>query len=543
MDQTNAISQLPAGAFETAVLAVATLAVAWPSARSSKARPVRLAASFLIPIFLLVPPPAGALLCAAIAVTGLGAGLAGPGDGGRSSVLGIACAGALVQTLAMMLPPAWILDPQARAILLALLFVAFHAITWGVAAGLGLLGGSRGWSGWGGSPRLALWELGNIPLAWLLDETIRSARQADFLIITSTAIVAGLWSARYAASRHAARRADRALANRSAELAVLQSLAREILTSVDLDRLYRVIERECRKIFRCDFFVLATVSRETGEIRATYRSLSDPDPRSAQFDPDDGLISWVVRERERLRVDDFREPEASPDFHPRIVDPAVRSGIAVPLLVDGRAVGVISVQSRAPGAYEDHHLNLLETIGHQAAAAIENARQYERATTDSLTGLLARDVFFVRVEEEYQRALRYNLSFALLMLDIDRFKEVNDRHGHPTGDKYLQAFGGAIRRTLRAADLASRYGGDEFCLLLPETDLSAARRIAERLRGSLAALQVEAGTFVLRATVSIGIAAFPNHDGGDVRTLLLRADQALYRAKRDGRNRVIPFAA
>jgi diguanylate cyclase (GGDEF)-like protein len=188
-------------------------------------------------------------------------------------------------------------------------------------------------------------------------------------------------------------------------------------------------------------------------------------------------------------------------------------------------------------------MSVLATIAQQAAVAVENARHYALATIDSLTGLHLRDYFFRRFEEEYTRAKRYSGAFSILMLDLDGFKEINDRQGHLAGDRYLRALGAAIKGRMRGADLACRYGGDEFCVLLPETDLAGARPIAERLRQALAHLVVDVDDASLRTTVSIGIASYPEHDTGEIKGLLLRADQALYQAKRAGRDRVVPFAA
>jgi two-component system, cell cycle response regulator len=226
-----------------------------------------------------------------------------------------------------------------------------------------------------------------------------------------------------------------------------------------------------------------------------------------------------------------------------MVNASVRSILAVPLLVGERVVGVLSVQSRRASAYDDHHLSALATIAQQAAVAVENARHYTLATIDSLTGLHLRDYFFRRFDEEYKRAKRYAGTFSVLMLDLDGFKDINDRQGHLAGDRYLRALGSAIKMRMRGADLACRYGGDEFCILLPETDLAGARPIAERLRLALARLVVEVEGASLRTTVSIGIASYPDHDTGEIKGLLLRADQALYQAKRSGRDRVVPFAA
>jgi diguanylate cyclase (GGDEF)-like protein len=250
-----------------------------------------------------------------------------------------------------------------------------------------------------------------------------------------------------------------------------------------------------------------------------------------------------VREKRALRIDDASAGASALPFEPHRIDRAVRSVIAVPLLVGERVVGVLSVQSRRQHAYDDHQLSVLATIAQQVAVAVENAHHYTQATIDSLTGLHLRDYFFRRFEEEYTRAKRYAGAFSILMLDLDGFKEINDRQGHLAGDRYLRALGVAIKERMRGADLACRYGGDEFCILLPETDLSGARPIAERLRQALAHLMVDVDGGVLRTTVSIGIASYPEHDTGDIKGLLLRADQALYKAKSAGRDRVVPFAA
>jgi diguanylate cyclase (GGDEF)-like protein len=175
--------------------------------------------------------------------------------------------------------------------------------------------------------------------------------------------------------------------------------------------------------------------------------------------------------------------------------------------------------------------------------AIESARHYQQATVDSLTGCFLRDYFFKRLQEEHERCARYGGSFSLLMLDLDGFKEINDQHGHLAGDLYLGEISGTIRAQLRAADIACRYGGDEFCLLLPETDLTGARVIAERIRLAIADTVVAQDGVTLRSTASIGIAVYPRHGSGDALGLLRNADEALYRAKRSGRDCVVPFAA
>ena len=194
-------------------------------------------------------------------------------------------------------------------------------------------------------------------------------------------------------------------------------------------------------------------------------------------------------------------------------------------------------------------LSLLVLIGHRILIRLrelshrESERHYRMAMEDSLTGFFARDFLLSRLEEEDQRARRYGGCFALLMLDLDGFKQINDRNGHLAGDHYLREIAATIRKQLRAADIPCRYGGDEFCLLLPQTGMAGARTIAERIRTAVATRAVQLEQRALRTTVSIGLAVFPQDGTGDLRSLIRKADEALYRAKGAGRDRVVPFAA
>jgi diguanylate cyclase (GGDEF)-like protein len=129
------------------------------------------------------------------------------------------------------------------------------------------------------------------------------------------------------------------------------------------------------------------------------------------------------------------------------------------------------------------------------------------------------------------------------MMDLDGFKRINDRYGHLAGDQYLREVSSAIRAQLRSADLACRYGGDEFCLLLPETELDGAKTIAERIRQAVGGRIVSVEGVALRTTASIGVTVHPAHEAHDLAGLLRHADEALYRAKRSGRDCVMPYAA
>jgi diguanylate cyclase (GGDEF)-like protein/PAS domain S-box-containing protein len=159
------------------------------------------------------------------------------------------------------------------------------------------------------------------------------------------------------------------------------------------------------------------------------------------------------------------------------------------------------------------------------------------ANTDALTGLLNRRRFMECASSEFARAGRYRRELAILMLDVDHFKHINDTHGHATGDQTLMNMAQCMQRLLRATDWPARWGGEEFAVLMPETTLAGAALLAERLRAELAALEVETPGGPLRFTISIGVAARADDDRHFM-ALMERADAALYAAKHGGRNRV-----
>jgi two-component system, cell cycle response regulator len=167
----------------------------------------------------------------------------------------------------------------------------------------------------------------------------------------------------------------------------------------------------------------------------------------------------------------------------------------------------------------------------------------EMAITDALTGLYNRRYMETHVGTLVDQAMSRGKPLSVLILDIDYFKSINDTHGHDAGDDVLQDFATRIRKSIRGIDLACRYGGEEFVVVMPETDMAVATMVAERLRRRIASepFPIQKGTRMIEVTISIGIAALGPND--DAAAVIKRADQALYRAKRDGRNRVVPDAA
>jgi diguanylate cyclase (GGDEF)-like protein len=217
------------------------------------------------------------------------------------------------------------------------------------------------------------------------------------------------------------------------------------------------------------------------------------------------------------------------------------AALAVPMIVGARIIGVLELMSSAPLKVDEMSLDVLHSLAGQAATAVEAARFHQNADelshTDALTRLPNRRRLELDLEVEITRSQRYDRPIAFIMLDVDHFKAINDTHGHQAGDEILSEFGDAFSAALRETDTAYRYGGEEFCVLLRETNAASAAIVAERLRLAIAT-RFAGNQGSAMVTASLGVAAVPE-DGTDAQTLIAAADMAMYAAKAAGRNRVM----
>jgi diguanylate cyclase (GGDEF)-like protein len=240
-------------------------------------------------------------------------------------------------------------------------------------------------------------------------------------------------------------------------------------------------------------------------------------------------------------------PESHTWLFPRVF-PAPASVAVLPLLRHRRPMGALCLGSSDPQRFTpERSTDFMQRFAQIAALCLENAIAYERlrevGLTDALTGAKNRRLFEQRLREEVSRVARTGEPLACLMLDIDHFKRVNDRHGHPAGDSVLQQVARRISLQLRTSDVLARYGGEEFAALLPRTDMVRALEVGERIRRAVGRdpCELVAG-HRLPVTVSVGVAVLgPAGMGGPLtgEALVQRADQALYAAKQQGRNRVV----
>lgn len=252
---------------------------------------------------------------------------------------------------------------------------------------------------------------------------------------------------------------------------------------------------------------------------------------------------WVVRTMQPLLIEDaesdyrFGAQKSSGEEIRR-----VRSLMSVPLVVGAKALGILRIDSPHEKNFTTEDLRFLTTIADLGSVAIENAQLYERveqlAIKDGLTGLYLRRYLLERLSIEVSRQMRYKGDLSFLMLDLDEFKQYNDKFGHIAGDIVLRAVAMLLADFFRQpGDLVCRYGGEEFCVLMPDCPKAKAVELAEGLRKKIAEQTIVLRREKTRITVSIGVASFPK-DATNPRELIHKADLALYQAKEKGRNQV-----
>ncbi|HEY9419823.1 MAG TPA: diguanylate cyclase [Thermoanaerobaculia bacterium] len=329
----------------------------------------------------------------------------------------------------------------------------------------------------------------------------------------------------------------------------LVALAGELPALGKLPRMGEHLVASLREMFLARSAILLIADPETGLLRtlAATDSVSSPGRGETPLllASEDPAIDYLRRSRGPLRVGDLATRSAAFAHRLKEIDPA---SLMISLLSQKKLIGALIVGPKTVGFYPAEELDLLNLLAHHVAVVFENARLFESATYESLTGLLRREAILEQLERELERAQRYGRPLTVAVADLDHFKEVNDRHGHLTGDTLLRQVSHVIAAELRSTDWIGRYGGEEFLFVLPETDILAAVVMAEKVRALVQKTVVltEDGTAV-GVTISIGLASLEEVAAGEVcvtsRDLFAAADRSLYFAKGSGRNRVHPPGA
>lgn len=330
------------------------------------------------------------------------------------------------------------------------------------------------------------------------------------------------------------------LERRSNEIAVLGKMGELLQACSDMAEAHSVIARSAQKLFPGEpgALCMQSASRNFVEVVASWGE--EPSTQRV-FSPDD---CWALRRGRAHAVEDTAE---GPNCK-HLSSPLPRSYLCLPLVAHGEAMGLLcltgpdTAKGALPPLLETRKM-LASTLGEQSALALANLRMREtlrsQSVRDPLTGLFNRRYLEETLEREIRRAERSRQPLSMIMLDLDHFKQFNDTFGHSAGDALLREMGTLVRGGLRAGDIACRFGGEEFVLILPEAALDCARGRAEQFREATRHLHVShLGESLGTVTVSLGVAAFPEHGTGG-EALLEAADAALYRAKSEGRDRVV----
>ena len=320
-------------------------------------------------------------------------------------------------------------------------------------------------------------------------------------------------------------------------LRTMAEVSTVITGTLDPEELFRIIpERVMAKLGLNDFCIML-YSWEAKRLVAKSVSVGDGETMPEfTLAPGEGVAGKVFATGEPAWIPDVR---SSPDFlHYGGRRTDVCSFMCVPLVSKGKNIGVLMLNHAEPNAFEPELLPTMRVLASYLAIAIENAGMFglvkSLSEKDSLTLLYNHGSFHEKLAIELERANRYVRPMAVIILDLDNFKEINDRYGHTTGDRVLALVAGALGAHLRKTDIAARYGGDEFAVILPETDLSSAALIAERIAEGIKNVRLDiGGESVISFTASVGYASC-GHDAPGRGEILNIADRLMYDSKRRG---------
>ncbi len=336
---------------------------------------------------------------------------------------------------------------------------------------------------------------------------------------------------------------NRSLRDRVGELHTFLNLSKVLSATLNMEELFRLALHLIGRSLHVDAYSLMLLD-EAGErlvVKAAFGL------------PGDEAVGLTLRVGEGISglVAQTGQPKLVPDVsaEPRFLKEESfwqqhGAFICVPLRLKERGViGVLNAQKPDPAGFRLSDLDLFQAVATQVATALENAQLYERtkelSTRDDLTGLFNRRYFFDHLDNEVQRARRYQRVFSLLMLDLDDFKRYNDTHGHLKGDEALKKVARLLQTSTRRADVVARFGGEEFVVLLPEISKAGAAVVAEKIRAAVEKYPFAGGGTLPdgKVTITIGLATYP-HDSQECVELVDLADQALYVGKQQGGNRV-----
>ncbi|MBI4699072.1 MAG: sensor domain-containing diguanylate cyclase, partial [Nitrospirae bacterium] len=313
------------------------------------------------------------------------------------------------------------------------------------------------------------------------------------------------------------------------------------------DRLLQTIVEKGAQLLKAEQGSLMLVDEESTELHVeAKKSVAEIVKENMKSRKGEGIAGKVLESGEPLLVEDLEsDPRISQKNKARY---RTKSFLSIPLNIEDRVAGVLNISDKISGeVFNKEDLRLMQFFAANASVAIERSMLHKKAEelrelsiTDPLTGVLNRRFLNNRLSEEISRYNRYKQPFSLLMVDVDGFKEYNDTFGHLVGDKVLKILASTIVSTLRNTDIASRFGGDEFIIIMPQTPKTDAIHIADRIKENVSKIFIpDLDESLLKdITVGIGLTTFPE-DASSIAELLEKTDQAMYLAKKAGRNKLV----
>lgn len=328
--------------------------------------------------------------------------------------------------------------------------------------------------------------------------------------------------------------------NHAKELAVSFTIAQSLISTLELDDVLNKILEVIRQTFGYANCAILLIDKKKNEL---YIKAAHGYPyyivknARLKIGKKEGITGYVAATGKI-----FYAPDVSKIPFYVMAKRMVKSEAALPLKIRGEVIGVLDIESEKLDAFSEKDLRMFLIFASQAAIAIENARLYNEtkamSLTDSLTKIANRRHFDLMLENEIRKARGYSRPVSLAMIDLDNFKEFNDKYGHQAGDRMLISIAHKLKETIRDTDFVARYGGEEFVIIFPETNNSAAVKVSERVRSNVARNQISIKGFGKKGiTISIGVATYPSN-AKDSNELIKNADKVLYRAKQLDKNRV-----